>query len=419
MNINSVTSAYSNVSTNIVSNNSITTTNITNSNGTATLAIYDSLDLSLNYSEDSIASIIDDIKSTLDSGLGLLDVEASTSISDYASQYGRLLDKIKSDTTLTSEDLNKLTTILDNTFDSYAKNISEKLSGNIASFFNVAYNAKLAYEKQGTDMGITGEKIIDKTALEANINAMFSSAKAFYKNNSSATKEELETVLQRTFSKTESIEKLSYKDFNSLQKAIDISNNKGSRNNPPDLSFYLSPYIRMTAMEDALKALKADGASEILITSFEKAKDQNTNYHLRIDAYKEIRFSFDKQFGELFGHIIEFEAKLEELEKQRKEVLKKNEEEMRKLNEMLKKQTFQARMFNMKNGINQIEDLQEQHEKNIQLIDTQKLEFESILKGYTESFKTLAKQYNDFMKAPAASIDNYLKATKSEDKNSL
>jgi chemotaxis protein histidine kinase CheA len=418
MNINSIASVYSNVTTNNISNNSIVSTEIAKGNNTEVLAIYDSLDLSLNYSEDAISSIIDDIKSTLDSGLNLIGIEDSTSISDYASQYGRLLNKIKSSTALPSEDLDKITTILDNTFDAYTKRISERLAGNIASFFNSAYNAKLAYEKQGTDMGITGEKIIDKAALEANINAMFSSAKAFYKNNSSATKEELEAVLQKTFSKTESIEKLSYKDFNSLQKAIDISNNKGSGNNPPDLSFYLSPYRRMTAMEDALNALKADGASEILITSFEKAKDQNTNYHLRIDAYKEIRFSFDKQLEELFGHIIEFEAKLEELEKQRKEVLKKNEEEMRKLNEMLKKQTFQARMFNMKNGINQTEDLQEQHEKNIQLIDTQKLEFESILKGYTESFKTLTKQYNDFMKSPASSIDNYLKAAKTEDKNS-
>jgi chromosome segregation ATPase len=175
----------------------------------------------------------------------------------------------------------------------------------------------------------------------------------------------------------------------------------------------------MAAMEDALKSLKSDGASEILITSFEKAKDQNTNYQLRIDAYREIRFSFDKQLAEVFDDIIKFEAKLDELEEQRKEVLKKNEEEMRKLNEKLKKQTFQARMFDMKNGINQIEDLQEQHEKSIQLIDMQKIEFETTLKGYAESFKTLAKQYNDFMKSPASSIDSYLEAAKSGNKNSL
>jgi hypothetical protein len=248
---------------------------------------------------------------------------------------------------------------------------------------------------------------------------MFSSAKAFYKNNSIATKEKLEEVLHKNFSKTESIEKLSYKDLKSLQKAIDISNNKGSGNNQIDPSFYLSPYRRMTAMEDALKALNADGASEILINSFEKAKDQNNNYHLRIDAYREIRFTFDKQLQEVFAKIIEFEVKLDELEKQRKEMLKKNEEELRKLNEKLKKQTFQARMFDMKNGINQIEALQEQHEKSIQLVDLQKIEFETTLKGYSENFKAIVKQYSDFMKSPASSIDSYLEAVKSGDKNSL
>ena len=119
----------------------------------------------------------------------------------------------------------QLTKALDKSFDRFAEKKVKEFSSDMSSFFNKAYKEKVLYDKEGINMGIKGDKLLNQDETEKNINKMFSNAKKFYKNNLDGTQEQLDTFLEGKFSKTESIDKLSYSDFKSLEKSLDIVNN--------------------------------------------------------------------------------------------------------------------------------------------------------------------------------------------------
>ncbi|MFL0269215.1 hypothetical protein [Candidatus Clostridium radicumherbarum] len=374
----------------------------------------DTIELSLNYSKP-VLSILDEIKNTF-SKKDWIDLEDNSSISDYTAQYGNILNSIKSNPQFDDNQIVNLTKILDSSFDDYAENLAENLSKNISSFFNLAYNAEQIYTSQGTDMGIRGEKIINKDEFKKNIYNMLSASKIFYKNNTSGTKDKLEQFLQDKFSETQNIDKLSYKDFTALRNTLSAYY-KTDRAAYYDTN-YNDPSRRLELMNTALSSLKTSNASQALVNAFEKAKQQDNNYFIRMNAYREVRMGYEINSDKLIKEYVKYSAKLENLKKRRKEMIKEHEKEMQKLKEKLRKQMLQLMLLGLSDGEKQIENLQKLHENKLNNLSMQELEIESRLKSIGENIKSNSEEYFKFLKAPASYIDSYLSKSQSNSQNS-
>jgi hypothetical protein len=364
----------------------------------------DTIELSLNYSEP-VVSILDDIKNTF-STKGWIDLENNSSISDYTAQYGNILNNIKSNPQFDDNQIGSLTKILDSSFDNFAENIAENLSNNISTFFNLAYKAEQIYTAQGTDMGITGEEIINKDEFKKNIYNMLSASKIFYKNNPGGTKDELEQFLQDKFSETQNIDKLSYKDFTTLSNTLSAYY-KTDRAAYYDTN-YNDPSRRLDLMNNALGSLKNSNASQILVNAFEKAIQQDNNYNIRMNAYREVRMGFEKKTDELFKLYDKYASDLDSLEKSKKEMIKEHEKEMEKLKEKFRKQLLQIMLSDLSNGQKQIENLQKLHESKLANLSMQEIEIENRLKSIGEDIRINSEEYFKFLKTPASYIDSYL-----------
>ncbi|WP_406770779.1 hypothetical protein [Candidatus Clostridium stratigraminis] len=364
----------------------------------------DTIELSLNYSKP-VLSILDEIKNIFSKN-DWLDLEDNSSISEYTSQYGNILNSIKANPELDDNQIESLTKILDSSFDDYAENLAEALSKNISSFFNLAYNAEQIYTSQGTDMGIRGEKIINKDEFKKNIYNMLSASKIFYKNNTSGTRDELEQFLQDKFSETQNIDKLSYKDFTALRNTLSAYY-KTDRAAYYDTN-YNDPNRRLELMNTALSSLKASNASQTLVNAFEKAKQQDNNYFIRMNAYREVRMGYEINSERLIKDYIKYSARLENLKERRKEMIKEHEKEMQKLEEKLRKQMLQLMLWGLSDGEKQIQNLQKIHESKLNNLSKQETEIENRLKGIGENIRKNSEEYFKFLKAPASYIDSYL-----------
>jgi hypothetical protein len=250
-------------------------------------------------------------------------------------------------------------------------------------------------------MGIKGDKVINEEDTERNISNMFSGVKSFYKNNLNGTKEQFDLFLQDKFSITESIDKLSYNDFKSLQKALDIA-----RKAPTG------------TMNSALESLKKDGASSILSDAFEKVVSQNKISGDRVGAYNDLDAEFKVKLGLLSKERLAYEAMLKELKKRRQEMIEEYNRAMAKLQH----EVYKSRKFNMLNGLNALniptkgnsdkydplENLTKQHDRQLQNLDKQKLEVEIKITEIGKEIMKVSGEYSKFMIDPSPFIDNYL-----------
>lgn len=383
----------------------------TNETHSMDLITNDYVDFSIDYANGGVSSILDSIKESFDANDCMSNNE---SLLDYTNKYGQILKNINSDPKIDNDTRSQLTKILDNSFDHFSEKKVKEFGSNISNFFNRAYNMKKSYDAQGTNMGIKGDKILNEEDVEKNIKNMFSAAKNFYKNNLNGTKEELDMFLQNKFSKTESVEKLSYSDFKSLQKALDIVNDKDKI--PKDVSIY--GYIRRQseAMNNALENLKKEGASSIVTNAFEKAINQNNNSNKRIETYAGIRSGYQKRLDDLFTESLKNELELKELKKKREKMI----EEYNKNMEKLQHDMYKLNMFNLttnKSGetYNPIENLTKQHNKQLEILDKQQTQITDRLSTIKKVFKETSENYDEFMKNPASAIDSYLKETSNKE----
>lgn len=374
----------------------------------------DTIDFSLNYSKP-VLSILDDINNTFNKK-SWINSEDNSSISDYTAEYGNILHSIKSNPQFDDNQVEQLTKILDSSFDDYAENLAENLAKNISSFFNLSYNAEQTYNAQGTDMGITGEKIIDKDEFKKNIYNMLSSSKIFYRNNPVGTKDELDHFLQDKFSETQNIDKLSYKDFTALRNTLS-NYYKTDRASYYETNFN-DPSRRLELMNTALGSLKASNASQTLVNAFEKAEQQNSNYFIRMNAYREVRIGYEINFDNLFKDYIKYSTKLDNLKERRKEMIKELEKEMQKFEEKLRKQTLQMMLLGLSDGQKQIENMQKLHESKLNNLSNQELEIENRLKSIGEDMRKNSEEYFKFLKSPASYIDSYLNKSEPNRRNS-
>lgn len=275
----------------------------------------------------------------------------------------------------------------------------------MSNFFNKAYNMNAVSGQQGTNLGFKGDKLLNKEDAAKNIKNMISSAKTFYKNKSNGTKEQFDKFLQDKFSKTESIDNLSYNDFKSLQKSLVIVND---HKNIPDVVSFAGRTIRQgDKMNTALESLKNEGGSTILTNAFSKAVEQNNNINKRIQTYVEMRGSFEKQLELLLKDSAENELKLEDLKKQREKMIEDYAKEMEKLKHDMYK------FFLLNNSLNQnmdkynpAENLTKQHNNQLDNLDKHYIEIENRLNEIKKTFKETAEELDKFVKNPASFIDN-------------
>ncbi|MBU3142161.1 hypothetical protein [Clostridium sp. CF012] len=362
----------------------------------------DYIDFSIDYTNDEASTILGNIKKSFDSTDYM---SSNVSIVDCTDEYGKILKSIKTNSKFDDNTKLQLTKALDSSFDNFTEKKVKELGGNISNFFNKAYNIKEIYDKQGTNMGMKGDKLFNEEAAAKNVTNMLLSAKIFYKNNLNGTEDQFERFLQDKFSKTESIEMLSYNDFKSLQKAIVIVNDH--KEIPADVSFSGRTKRQWEVMNNALESLKKDGASSIITNAFNKAVEQNNNSNKRMETYVEIRVSYEKQLESLLKDRSENELRLEELKKQREKMIEDYVKEMAKLqHEMYKLYLLNAAMNQNMDKSNPVENLTKQHNKQLQNLDKHYIEVENRLNDIKKTFKETAEGFDRFMKDPASFIDN-------------
>lgn len=363
----------------------------------------DTFELSLNYSEQ-VLSILDNIKNAFSKRW--FDLENGSSISDFTEGYGSILHDITSNPLIDNNQMENLTKILDSSFDDFANNLAENLARNISSFFNLSYNLAQSYTAQGTDMGISGESIINKDEFMKNIYNLLSASKIFYKTNINGTKDEFELFLIDIFSVTQNINKLSYKDFNALRNTLSAYYKTDSDDH---FSHQFSdPSRKLELLNTALSNLRFYNASQLLVSAFEKAKQQNGTYFIRIDAYRNIRMAYETRIDQLSKDYIKNESKLDSLKEFREEMIKEHKKEMQKLKEILRKQMMQSILLGLSDGHEQIEKLQKLHENQLNYLSEQKIAIGEKLKSIGEEMKKQSEEFKKFMKSPASFIDRYL-----------
>lgn len=364
--------------------------------------ISDRTDFSINYSKNTVASVIGDIKSNFEDSL--TSVYQDKSIADNAALYGDILNRINSKSEFNDTEKIQLTRILDSSFENFAKGMSNIISKDISGLLNKAYNAEKSYEENGTDMGIEGQALVNQNGLQKNIEDMFSTSKIFYKNNPDGTKEQLQKYLEDKFSSTKNIEDLSYKDFTTLQKAVDISLNRDSNGMIRDTDFYTSVARQNQAMKTAIDTLKKDGVSSVVIDTYKKAAIQNNNCHRSIEVFGKLRYSYEKKMDTLFALEDSQELKLKELKKKIKEMIEKYRKEMEKI----KEDTRKLMMNSLKNRDKQIESLSKQQDFDMDNLNKEKVQIEDNIKSLRKDFEDTAKEYKLFLKSPAPFIKEYL-----------
>ena len=368
----------------------------------AILNTNDYVDFSIDYTNDEASTILDNIKNSFDN----IDyVSSNASIVDCTDGYGRILKNINTNSKFDDNTKLQLTKILDNSFDNFIEKKVKELGGNMSNFFNKAYNMKEVSDKQGNNIGMKGDKVFNEEDAAKNIRNMLSSARTFYKNNSNGTEEQFNKFLQDKFSKTESIEMLSYNDFKSLQKALVIVNDH--KEMPADVSFAGRTKRQWEVMNNALESLKKDGASSILTNAFNKAVEQNNDSNKRIETYSEIRVSYGKQLERLLKDSSTNELKLNELKEQREKMIKDYAKEMAKLqHEMYKFYLLNASMNQKTDKYNPVENLTKQHDNQLENLDKRYIEVENRLNDIKKTFKETVESLDAFMKDPASFIDN-------------
>lgn len=378
----------------------------------------DYADFSIDYGNEKVSNILNDIKDSFDNSKYMSN---NKSIVDCTTQYGKILKSINSNSELDDDTKSQLTKALDKSFDRFAEKKVIEFSSNMSAFFNKPYNEK------SIKMGIKGDKLLNQDEAEKNISKMFSAAKTFYKNNLNGTKEQLDTFLEDKFSKTESIDKLSYSDFKSLGKSLDIVNDYDKL--PTDIPvsgstdfFSMRKQIRSNlskmrseAMTRGMENLKKEGASSIVINEFEKAVNQNEDSNKRKDAYDSIGDAYTKQLIELSNDREKQRLKLEELEEERKRMIKEYNEQIRKLQEQMKKMAI----LNMLDGKQDdlIGNLIEIHNKQLESLEKRKIQIQSEMNINDKAYKATSKSRDNFQKSPLEEIDKYIKEEKKNGKN--
>ncbi|MBL4931671.1 hypothetical protein [Clostridium paridis] len=364
----------------------------------------DYVDFSINYSDDEVASVLKNISNVYDSEdiLG-----TNLTMFDSMDKYGDILKSINNNTKFDDNTKTQLTKILDNSFDFYTNRQIAQFTGEVSGLFNKAYYQVLSYLENGKDIGIKGDKLINGEEFQKNLKDVILSARNFYKNNANATKDDLEKFLGEKYAHTSRVESLSYSDIKALDKAMNTINN--SNLDPSKLSREEYKKKKEEAANAALVGLKKDGASSILIDTFEKAIKQNKGSNARIDIYNKLNDVFDKQLKELN----KLKTKYEEMLKNIKEAKEKMEEQYKKAIEKLKHDIFE--MYKMKSSLKQVtekddpvEDLTKQHNETMKDLEKEKVEVEKDLKDINKSIKDLAKEYDSFKENPSAYIDKYI-----------
>ncbi|WMJ80165.1 hypothetical protein RBU49_15275 [Clostridium sp. MB40-C1] len=360
----------------------------------------DYLELSIDYSNDEVSNVLNSIRDSFEDSYYMHN-DNNKSIVDCTSEYGKILKSINSNSKFDDDTKIKLTKALDDSFDSFIEKKVKEFSNNISDFFNKPGYMKEAYDRQGNNMGIKGEKIVNEIGLEKNIKSMFLVAKNFYKNNLNGTKEELDTFLQNRFSETKSVEELSYNDFKSLNKALDIVN---------DYDQSTSVFKSSKLMNSALENLEKGGVSSKLVNAFKKAINQNNDCSSRIKTFGKIQYEYEKQLEKLMAEGSNNEVMLKELNKKRKKMVEDYNKEMEKFqHQMYKLDMLKLSMSEDVESDNPLENLTKIHNKQLERLDKQQIEIENRINDTRKMFKEVSENYTKFLKEPASFIDSELK----------
>ncbi|ADL50478.1 hypothetical protein [Clostridium cellulovorans] len=362
----------------------------------------DQVVFSIDYSNNEVSAILNKIKTSFDDQKS---VNKDPSLIEYTTSYSELLKNINSNTNFDDSTKAKLTTILDSSYDSSATKKAQEITHEAANFFNAAYRAKQIYDKEKAPLGVQGINLYNEEDAQKTITNMLLGAKTFYKNNTVADEEQLETFLQNSFSETTSIEKLGYKDFKLLQNSLDILHNEKSYEAN---SIAEHNVVRETLSTKAIEYLKDQDASSILTDTFERASLQNNRYHKRIEIYGKIRYEYEKLLENLGLDRANKEAMLEELKKKRQNMIEEYNKEMEKL----KRDSHKLYLLNNMLGKNDVkydpmETLTKNHDEQLKLNEKQQNELQENLTTMKEYIKETAEKYEKFMKNPAETIDAY------------
>lgn len=360
----------------------------------------DYVEFSIDYSNDDVRNILNNIQTSFDF---VNNMDDNRTIVDCSDEYGKILKSINSNTKIDDNTKEKVIKILDDSYDNFANTKAKYISERFSDFFNGAYIAQDYREKnQSLNLGITGDKLIDKDTTENNIRNMFTAAKVFYKNNLDGTKEQLDKYLEGKFKKTESIDKLSYNDFKYLEKSGVLS---------WAFAYYGKAKEKAAEMNGALDSLKKAGVSEIVINAFKKACYQNNDMNKRFQAFGEIRFGYEKRL-EMIGNLISsYSEKLKELAKKRKKLIEEHEKQIEKF----KKDMLKLSMLKMKRQDKILVELEKAHSKQLENMDKHKIELENQKDQLLKQFREIEDSFKNFLKNPADEISGYI----SESKNDL
>lgn len=353
----------------------------------------DYTEFSIDYSNDEVCNILHNIESSFDFVNNSND---NRTIADCAGEYGKILKYINSNSKIDDKTKEHITKILGNSFDNFAIKRTKYISDKFSDFFNSSYIIQEYTAKNNSlNLGITGDKLIDKDITENNIHNIFVAAKVFYKNNLDATNDKLDKYLQEKFNKTESIDNLSYHDFKCLENSGILS-----------LDFAASGSVKekATQMNAALNDLKRSGASKVVIDVFTKAFYQNNDKNKRFHAFQEIRFGYEKRLDILGKFINSYSEKLKQLTEKQKELI----EEHNKQIEKFKKDMMKLAMWKSNSQNKILEELEKIHSKQLENIDKQKTEIETQKNQLLVEFKKIDDDFKNFLKNPADEISGYL-----------
>lgn len=384
----------------------------------------DYVDFSIDYGNDKVSNILNDINNSFDNSK---DISNNKSILDCTTQYGKIIKSINSNGELDNDTKSRLTEALDKSFDCFSEKKVRDFSSDMSVFFNKAYNDKESYDKKGINIEIHGDELLNQDETEKNISNMFSTAKTFYKNNLDGTKEQLDTFLEDKFSKTESINKLSYSDLKSLEKSLDIVDdyNKSLANIPfiestdrfSNLAQRRSNLAktRSESMKSGLENLEKEGVSSIVIDGFKNAVNQNENCSKREDTYASIGDSYQKQLEELLNDKKKQQSKLDELKEERKRIIEQYNKQMKKLQEQIKMMSALNTLDGKQDDLT--ENLTKIHKKQLENLDKRKIEIQSDISSNDKIYKAIGDNYANFINNPSDEIDGCIKKENESEDN--
>lgn len=360
----------------------------------------DYVEFSIDYSNDDVHNILNNIQISFDF---VNNMDDNRTVADCADEYGKILKSINSNNKIDDNTKEKITKILDNSFDNFANRKAKYISERFSDFFNGAYIAQEYKEKnQSLNFGITGDKLIDKDMTENNIRNMLTAVKVFYKNNLDGTKEQLDKYLEGKFNKTESIDKLSYNDLKYLEKSGVLN---------WEFAYYGKAREKAAEMNGSLDNLKKAGVSETVIDTFKKACYQNNDMNKRFQSFGEIRLGYEKRL-EMIGNLISsYSEKLKELAEKRKKLIEEHEKQIEKF----KKDMLKLSMLKMNRQDKILGELEKAHSKQLENMDKRKVEMENQKDQLLKQFSEIDDSFKNFLKNPADEISGYI----SDPKNNL